>query len=113
MRSARPADSIDLAVPHLNTEEDIYKGYRIPKGSIVTGNAWAMLHNEQDFPEPLAFRPERFLNPDGSLNNSVRSPCDAAFGFGRRCEDSDLVGHDANGDAENAQEKIWPCQYCG
>ncbi|KAH6908764.1 cytochrome P450 [Coprinopsis sp. MPI-PUGE-AT-0042] len=88
----QPATPIVLAVPHLNTEEDIYKGYRIPKGSIVTGNAWAMLHNEQDFPEPLAFRPERFLNPDGSLNNSVRDPCDAAFGFGRReCPGKDLA----------------------
>lgn len=27
-----------LGVPHATTEDDQYKGYHIPKGSIVTGN---------------------------------------------------------------------------
>ena len=43
----------------------------------------AMLNNEQDYPEPHEFKPERFLK-DGRLNNSVRDPMDIAFGFGRR-----------------------------
>ena len=29
-----------LAIPHLSTKDDIYKGYHIPKGSIVLPNAW-------------------------------------------------------------------------
>ena len=29
-----------LALPHLSTAEDDYKGYRIPKKSVVMGNAW-------------------------------------------------------------------------
>ncbi|RXW19597.1 hypothetical protein EST38_g6257 [Candolleomyces aberdarensis] len=73
-----------IALPHKSTEDDVYKGYRIPKGSMVIGNVWALMHNEEEFPEPMAFKPERFLNPDGSLNEHVRDPATAIFGFGRR-----------------------------
>ncbi|KAJ2915292.1 hypothetical protein MD484_g5148, partial [Candolleomyces efflorescens] len=73
-----------IALPHMSTEEDIYKGYRIPKGSMIIGNVWALMHNEEDFPNPMEFKPERFLNSDGSLNESIRDPATAVFGFGRR-----------------------------
>lgn len=42
------------------------------------------MHNEEEFPEPMLFKPERFLKPDGSLNDNVRDPATAIFGFGRR-----------------------------
>jgi len=42
-----------------------------------------MLKDEQHYPEPREFRPERFLR-NGKLDNSVRDPMDIAFGFGRR-----------------------------
>jgi cytochrome P450 len=42
-----------------------------------------MLNDEQDYPEPREFRPERFLR-DGKLDSSVRDPMDISFGFGRR-----------------------------
>ena len=31
------------ALPHLASQEDDYKGYRIPAGSIVIGNVWYVL----------------------------------------------------------------------
>ncbi len=31
---------VPLAVPHLVTQEDEYKGYRIPAGSVVIANTW-------------------------------------------------------------------------
>ncbi len=43
----------------------------------------AMLHDEDDYPDPMAFRPERFLK-EGKLDTSVRDPSQMAFGFGRR-----------------------------
>lgn len=42
-----------------------------------------MLHNEDDYPEPSLFRPERFLK-HGQLDPDVRDPALMAFGFGRR-----------------------------
>ncbi|KAJ7142240.1 cytochrome P450 [Mycena epipterygia] len=70
-----------LGVPHFLAVEDEYRGYRIPAGSVVFGNVWAILQNEM-YPDPNAFKPERFLR-DGKLNPDVRDP-QAAFGFGRR-----------------------------
>ncbi|KAF7760523.1 hypothetical protein Agabi119p4_11199 [Agaricus bisporus var. burnettii] len=71
-----------FAVPHYLSEDDEYNGYYLPKGSIVLGNAWAITHDKEDYPEPFEFKPERFLK-DGKLNAEVREPT-AAFGFGRR-----------------------------
>ncbi|KAI0305228.1 cytochrome P450 [Multifurca ochricompacta] len=66
-----------LGIPHRLVSDDVYEGFFLPAGSMVIGNAWAMLHDEAVFPEPEKFKPERFLDP------GMRFP-DAAFGFGRR-----------------------------
>ncbi|KAG9093309.1 hypothetical protein FS749_014628 [Ceratobasidium sp. UAMH 11750] len=65
-----------LAVPHTSIQDDVYRGYRIPKGAIVIGNVWAMSRNEQVYPEPETFTPDRFSDPN--------VPSVPAFGFGRR-----------------------------
>ncbi|KAJ3735303.1 cytochrome P450 [Lentinula guzmanii] len=73
-----------LAFPHALTQDDIYEGYFLPKGSIIMPNVWTILHNEEDYPEPNLFNPERFLGPDGQISPKVKDPATAAFGFGRR-----------------------------
>ncbi|KAF8972348.1 cytochrome P450 [Flammula alnicola] len=71
-------------VPHTSTKDDIYRGYYIPKGSIVLANAWAMLHDEKIFSNPSLFDPERFLT-NGDLRFDVPDPdIVPTFGFGRR-----------------------------
>ncbi|KAJ7128674.1 cytochrome P450 [Mycena epipterygia] len=72
-----------FAFPHVLTTEDEYRGYRLPAGSVVIGNTWAILHDEAMYPDPHAFKPERFLL-DGKPNPSVKDPDCVAFGFGRR-----------------------------
>ncbi|KAJ7619871.1 cytochrome P450 [Mycena rosella] len=72
-----------IAIPHYLNVEDEYRGYRIPAGSVVIGNTWDILHDPEMYPDPHAFKPERFLR-DGKLNPDVRDPELAAFGFGRR-----------------------------
>lgn len=43
-----------------------------------------MLHNAEAYGEDVsAFRPDRFLTKEGTLDPSIKSP-DVAFGFGRR-----------------------------
>ncbi|KXN87205.1 O-methylsterigmatocystin oxidoreductase [Leucoagaricus sp. SymC.cos] len=94
---------VPTGLPHMITEDDEYRGYFIPKGSIVVGNTWCgcplrqpsaitksergIMHDEKTFPEPSKFDPTRFLTPDGRLkkDKSIPDPeMDATFGFGRR-----------------------------
>ena len=42
----------------------------------------AILHDPSVYPEPDVFKPERFLNPDGSSCEDLRLM--SAFGYGRR-----------------------------
>ncbi|KAJ7211168.1 cytochrome P450 [Mycena pura] len=72
-----------IAFPHYITVDDEYRGYRIPAGSLVIGNTWAILHDKEMYADPHTFNPERFLL-DGKLDPTVRDPETAAFGFGRR-----------------------------
>ena len=67
-------------VPHAVTQEDEYRGWRIPKGSIVVANAWGLLREGNAYKDPHIFRPERFLGENPEPDPSISG----AFGFGRR-----------------------------
>ncbi|TFK25346.1 cytochrome P450 [Coprinopsis marcescibilis] len=86
-------DVAPLAVPHKLSAEDEYKGYRIPAGSIVIANGWAMLHDEKIYPDPFTFNPERFFK-DGKLDlETQRDPAHACWGFGRRICPGRFMGY--------------------
>ncbi|TFK46242.1 cytochrome P450 [Heliocybe sulcata] len=68
-----------LGVPHLSTQDDIYRDRFIPSGAIVMSNIWAMLHDPAMFPNPQEFNPDRFLGNEAALKRTS-----VAFGFGRR-----------------------------
>ncbi|KAF7357531.1 Cytochrome p450 [Mycena sanguinolenta] len=73
-----------LGVPHASTEDDIYNGYFIPKGTTVISNIWAMTRDESIYYEPDRFNPDRFFTADGQLNEDATI---LTFGFGQRiCE---------------------------
>lgn len=72
-----------IGIPHRSDEDDEYKGYRIPKDSVVIANLWAILYNEEVFPDPERFNPGRFLK-DGKIDTSILDPRKVAFGLGRR-----------------------------
>ncbi|CAL1715485.1 unnamed protein product [Somion occarium] len=74
---------ISLNIPHRLSEDDVYNGYFLSKGSVIVGNSWAILHDELTYPDPSSFNPDRFMK-DGKLNPDVLDPDTAAFGFGRR-----------------------------
>ncbi|KAF9559433.1 cytochrome P450 [Agrocybe pediades] len=74
---------LPLGVPHTTSQDDVYKGYHIPKGTFVMANSWAFLHDPKHFPNPDVFDPERFLS-NGRVRTDIRDPVDIAFGYGRR-----------------------------
>jgi cytochrome P450 len=43
----------------------------------------SMLYNEEVYPSPNVFNPDRFIK-DGVLNQEIQDPRDIVFGFGRR-----------------------------
>ncbi|KZT40308.1 cytochrome P450 [Sistotremastrum suecicum HHB10207 ss-3] len=67
--------------PHYSDEDDEYQGYEIRAKTMVIPNIWAMQHNEQVFPDPKRFIPERFLGVDKA---DELTEGHWAFGFGRR-----------------------------
>ncbi|KAI0285797.1 CyP450 monooxygenase, partial [Russula aff. rugulosa BPL654] len=66
-----------MGVPHLSTRDDVYRGYFIPKE-----NFRAILHDPEIYPDPEEFKPERFLNEDGSVRDDPTHSL--VFGVGKR-----------------------------
>ncbi|KAI0085091.1 cytochrome P450 [Irpex rosettiformis] len=83
MECLRWMTTVPLGVPHSATQDDYYNGYFIPSGTIIIPNAWHILHNPEEYPEPDKFNPDRFIK-DGVINPMIRDPAAIAFGFGRR-----------------------------
>ncbi|PIL29259.1 cytochrome P450 [Ganoderma sinense ZZ0214-1] len=86
---------VPLGVPHRSMEDDEYRGYVIPKGSLLVANIWtkadssasrarAIARDPDVYDNPDAFIPERFLTAEGELDPDVRDPATFSFGYGRR-----------------------------
>ncbi|KAJ5111438.1 hypothetical protein N7532_001973 [Penicillium argentinense] len=71
-----------MGIPHMSVEEDTWEGYRIPKGSLIMPNIWALTHDSATYENPMLFNPERFLATDGQ--EPELHPHTIVFGFGRR-----------------------------
>ncbi|KAI1814974.1 putative cytochrome P450 oxidoreductase OrdA-like protein [Poronia punctata] len=71
-----------MGLPHQSTEDDVVNGYFIPKGSMLFANVWHFTHDPEVHPDPLSFKPERFLAEGGHVPEP--EPHRFVFGFGRR-----------------------------
>jgi len=58
-------------------------GLRLPRGTVILFNNWAINNDPQQWTSPEQFLPERFLLPDGSID-AVKAENFIPFGFGKR-----------------------------
>ncbi|TFK95438.1 cytochrome P450 [Pterulicium gracile] len=87
---------VPLGLPHRLTEDDVYDGQFMAKGTLVFGNIWNILRDESIYPSADSFNPSRFMPSSlAALDESTRrkmDPRNYVFGFGRRvCPGSNLV----------------------
>ncbi|EPS94406.1 hypothetical protein FOMPIDRAFT_62440 [Fomitopsis schrenkii] len=74
---------VSIESPHYTTEDDMYEGYYIPKGTSVMTNLWQICRDERNWDDAKQFSPERFFVKTGA-NAQVLDPRDIVFGHGRR-----------------------------
>lgn len=60
----------------------MYEGYSIPKGTTIIPNVWAISHDPDEFEDPEAFNPHRYIaNPFGVKVKDVVSGNDSETGL--------------------------------
>ncbi|GKV04526.1 hypothetical protein SLEP1_g16679 [Rubroshorea leprosula] len=69
-----------LLLPHESSQECFVGGYRIPRGTMLLVNQWAIHNDPKIWGEPEKFRPERFQGLEGNRDGFKLMP----FGSGRR-----------------------------
>ncbi len=83
LETQRLGSIVPLGVPHSNHEDVHIGGYFIPKGTVVISNFVAMHRDEKYFPDPMQFKPERFIDATTGL---VKENLDSLvpFSIGKR-----------------------------
>jgi Cytochrome P450 len=67
----------------------VYQGYHIPARTVIIPNQWAILREQELYPDPESFQPERWLESGYPTYQEPRTIYPnlkrfAAFGYGRR-----------------------------
>ncbi|PVF93573.1 cytochrome P450 [Serendipita vermifera] len=70
-----------IGMPHVNLQDEIIRGYFIPKGTMIQPNNLMILNDPRVWGDPEVFRPERFLEPDADQRPN---PITVLFGWGMR-----------------------------
>ncbi|KAL5559128.1 hypothetical protein UlMin_035339 [Ulmus minor] len=69
-----------LLLPHESSQDCTVSGYRIPRGTTLFINLWAIQNDLANWAEPSSFKPERFMGLGGTRDGFRLMP----FGSGRR-----------------------------
>ncbi|XP_034401377.1 cytochrome P450 2U1 [Cyclopterus lumpus] len=81
MEVQRLTVAVPLAIPHMASETTEFRGYTIPKGTVIVPNLWSVHRDPTVWDEPDSFNPARFLDEEGKV---FRKECFIPFGIGRR-----------------------------
>uniref|UniRef100_A0A5B6ZNC7 Uncharacterized protein n=1 Tax=Davidia involucrata TaxID=16924 RepID=A0A5B6ZNC7_DAVIN len=79
-----------LLLPHESSEECMVGGFRIPRGTMLLVNLWAIQNDPKIWVDPTKFKPDRFEGLEGTRDGFKLMP----FGSGRRgCPGEVLAMH--------------------
>ncbi|KAG2153382.1 cytochrome P450 [Suillus clintonianus] len=70
-----------MGFPHKTTQDVVWKNYCIPAETTVFGNHWAISRDPKAYPDPDAFKPQRWINDEGQMREDLTF---FPYGFGRR-----------------------------
>ena len=76
----RMGDVVPFGVSHATTVDVEFRGYHIPKGTMVMANQHCVHRDERHFPCPFSFDPTRFLDENGRVKKVEQL---LPFGTGR------------------------------
>uniref|UniRef100_A0A2C9GVA5 Cytochrome P450 n=1 Tax=Anopheles dirus TaxID=7168 RepID=A0A2C9GVA5_9DIPT len=83
LREALRIDTlVPSGIPHVATVDTQLAGFQIPKGTLLINGLDYANHQEDVFPAPHTFRPERFLSAEGKLSPELDRSI--PFGAGKR-----------------------------
>ncbi|KAK2156661.1 hypothetical protein LSH36_208g04096 [Paralvinella palmiformis] len=80
LETQRLGNIVPLGVPHAVTEDVYFRDYFIPKGTMIIPNLYSVHIHPELWPEPEKFKPERFLDSDGNIDQKELIP----FSVGKR-----------------------------
>ena len=87
----RISSVLPIALPHETSQDTSLGRYKIPTGTLVVVNLWAVNHDPRVFENPHLFNPYRFLNRDGKVCEK-KTKLQLPFSIGsRRCLGSSLA----------------------
>ncbi|KAG0692194.1 cytochrome P450 [Suillus ampliporus] len=72
---------IPNGLAHRTTQDVIWENYCIPAGTTIFGHHWAIARDPEAYPDPYAFKPQRWIDDQGRLRDDLRG---FPYGFGRR-----------------------------
>lgn len=84
LESMRCHCSGPILLPRATTQDIVFHGYSIPKDTFILVNMWSAMKDEQHWPEPDKFLPERFLTEDRRSLKNVNHPAMMPFSVGKR-----------------------------
>lgn len=84
----RLGDIVPLGVPHALTADVHFMGYFIPKGTTVMSNLNSVHRDPNLWPDPEAFKPDRFLDENGKVVNREKM---IPFSTGTSCRQLELL----------------------